>query len=180
MDDIFFFEDDYCNIELLPQENLDFCNNQIKNIQQFSKNCTDSMGFSDAYRRGVEPISLATNKISEDSLKRCFHGIIPRYDRVMSGYSYFSKPCSNVYAYGTNQNVVLFYETEEAIVTKIWFALDIKNGDDCKTAKLILSKLKSLGNFILVDWGLCFAEQLNNVDKLTQYINKRLLSFTSQ
>ena len=62
---IFYHEDDFCQIEIVPKENLSELIKQADNISDF----TSENGYSDIYVREENKVSLKTKKISKSELE---------------------------------------------------------------------------------------------------------------
>lgn len=54
----YFHEDDYCQVEILPVENLSFYKRQAREIEDFADEHREGVGFTDMYVREKKPIPL--------------------------------------------------------------------------------------------------------------------------
>ena len=170
MTNIFFHEDDYCQIEILPADNLAFCLEQSEEIDKFAEEHRDGIGFSDMFIRNENPKSLREHDISVVRLNEMLKSVFPQYDEVYTGYgSSYREKCENTVAFG-NDRVIIFYDEENGFVKNIWLALFIQEKVDIKAAQNLFAALSTLGEFIIADWNRNFILKINNSEKLGQYL----------
>jgi len=177
MKSVYFHEDDYCSIEILPEENLEFCLSQAGLIDEFSAAHKTEFGYTDVFLRGKEPCSLAEKMISKETIDEALRGVLPAIDDIFTGYSTYRERCEDTFAFGYDNNVVIFYEVKDGIVEHIWLNLLIRESDDIVRAKKVFSSLSKVGNFIVADWGWSYIEKLDNSESLGQYLYNRLEVF---
>ena len=172
-----FHEDDYCQIEILLIENIEFCMRQAGLISEFSNEHLAGAGWNDVFIRAENPISLHEKKISVKLLEKSLEGVIRKIDVLYTGFGSYRKKCKNTKAFGENKNVVLFFEEKGKFVTNIWLTLDVCEENDITLAKNMLTALSSIGNFIIADWGWNFVKDINQSEDIEQYLRKRLVHF---
>ena len=171
MASIYFHEDDYCQIEILPVENLGFCLQQLGLIDEFAEEHRVGGGYTDMFVRETNPTSIYSKRIPTAIFESAFEGI-PKFDEVFSGYSSYREKCKYTSAFGYNANVAVFYEEKDCFIDNIWLALDIDEEKDVSAACNILATLSKLGDFIIVDWGWGFVEKLGNTENIRPYLQK--------
>ena len=177
MRSIYFHEDDYCQIEILPVENLGFCLKQAGLIDEFSEEHKAGAGYTDMFIRGENPLSIYTKSIPVGVFEEALE-VAPKYDEVFTGYSSYCEKCESTNAFGHQENVAVFYEEKDGFVKNIWLALDIYEDNDVSITYNMLTSLAKLGDFIIVDWGWGFIEELHDAARIKQYLQKRLEVFT--
>ncbi|WP_313133303.1 hypothetical protein [Anaerocolumna sp.] len=177
MSSIYFHEDDYCQIELLPIENLEFCLKQGGLINEFANVHKEGIGYTDMYIRDDNPVSMYDKKILIASLENSLDGIFPKFDEVFTGYSSYRKKSKHTNAFGKDENVVMFYDSKHNFVNNIWFTLDISKENDIMAAQDMFISLSKLGEFIVADWGWDFIERIDHFDKINCYLQKRFEEF---
>src|ERR1700744_4320466 len=64
-----FWEDDYCQIEIVPKENKEFIEQQIGEIEDFSKKSKSGLGFTDIFQRGKMPTPTISEELRVDYLE---------------------------------------------------------------------------------------------------------------
>ncbi|TGL58726.1 hypothetical protein [Leptospira sarikeiensis] len=161
MRNIFFHEDDYCQRELLPIDNFEFCRNQISEIEESSKMNFDGYGWNDLTIRRENPIKLSDLNINLEIIREFISEELPEYDKVMTGYSSYREECSNIFAFGLEDTDTLFVEVnEENILISIWCSHPMKELYTLPFAKEIL----------YVDWSWGFVCPLSDPETINQYI----------
>lgn len=145
---IWFHEDDYCQTELLCDENLDWCVEETRKIEEFSEAHRAGIGWTKMYMRPPAPVALATRGITVTELAEAIAPYAPPYDSVTTGYSTHVEDAVNVAAYGAGGSVTLFAEQRDGVVTALW--LELGRLDENATAMLAALSRWSL---LLVDWS---------------------------
>jgi hypothetical protein len=175
MTSIYYHEDDYCQIEILPVENLSFCLEQAGLIDEFAEahKDKDGFGYTDAFVRSENPVQLHNNKIPYEAFEKAIIKIFPKYDEVTTGYSPYQEKNIITSAFGCDENVVVFCEEEDGVVKNIWLTLDVFTENDMELAGELFVVLSTLGDFIIADWGWSFIAEINDREKIEQYIQKR-------
>jgi hypothetical protein len=159
-------------------ENLGFCLTQAGLIDEFSNTHRDGLGYTDVFHRQDNPISISDKKILISALEHALSGFLSEFTDVYTGYSSYRERCEHTRAFAHDEDVVLFFETTENYLSRIWLTLDIGKDSDISTAKNMLCALSSLGELIIVDWGWSFIEQVSNDERIEDYLQKRLKAFT--
>ena len=177
MKSIYFHEDDYCQIEILPAENLGFCLEQAGLIDDFAENHRDGMGYTDVFVRNENPVSILDKKITKAVFEEVFESVFPRCDVIYTGYGSYREKCKFTSAFGHDENVVIFYEWKDGFINNIWLTLDIRKEVDVEAANKLFTALSKLGDFIVADWGWGFIEKISS-EKTLQYIQSRLATFS--
>ena len=179
MKSVYFHEDDYCSIEILPEENLEFCLLQAGQIDEFSAAHKAALGYTDIFLRGVEPCSLSEKMISRETIDEALSAVLPMFDEVLTGYSTYRERCEDTYAFGYDDNVVIFYEVKDGHVEHIWLSLFIRDSEEMMRAGRVFASLSKIGNFIIADWGWSYIEKLDNSESLGQYLRDRLEAWSA-
>ena len=177
---ILFYEDDFCQIEILPIENLAFCLEQANCIRELSEAHKVGFGYSGMYMRKDAPISLHSKNISAAILQNSLGAAIPEFKEVF--YADCEQPrakCDYTKAFGQTENVVLFYDHKDDIVKNVWLTLDIKMDSDIAVAKDIFVVLSKTGDFLIADWEWEYVESVNNSTDIRSYLEKRLKVFSA-
>jgi len=180
MTSIYFHEDDFCQIEILPVENLAFCLKQAGRITEFADEHREGVGFSHMYMREDASASLRSKKILAADLKNLLMGILPEFDEIYMGYGRYRETCEFTNAFGQNENVVLFYEQEAEFVKNIWLKLEVGNSADIESAMGIFGVLSQMGEFLIADWEWGFVEVLKNVGSVMDYLEELMRAFNSR
>ena len=160
----YFHEDDYCQIEILPIENLKFCLEQAGKIAEFSKKHQNGIGWDEMYLREDNPKKISELDIALDEIRRSFQGELPEYDEVYTGYSSERTLCRKTYAFGKEQGETIFLETnDDEKLSSLW----------CSEPSADLYSLPSYERFLLADWGWEFICPLSDKATMEEYLAER-------
>jgi len=177
MTSVYFHEDDFCQIEILPSENLAFCLKQAGCIAEFADEHRAGIGFSDMYMREDANISLHSKKILAADLKSSLGEMLPEFDEIYTGYGNYKEKCNFTNAFGQNENVVLFFDSEDEFVKNIWLTLNVRKSDDIEIAMGIFDALSKIGDFLIADWEWGFVGELKNISAICGYLAELMNSF---
>jgi hypothetical protein len=173
MREVYFHEDDYCQLELLPEANWDFCAKQMHEIEKFSEAHRAEVGWTEMFMRSENPKQLTELEIERSALVSSVREILPPFDRVLTGYGSYSEECQHTIALGPHSSLVLFAEIgARDIVKAVWFTLDLKSNEDVAIAVRSCVAL-SRWQVILADWGWCRAYRVSDTESLRGYFDRR-------
>ncbi len=159
-----FHEDDYCQIEILPVENLSFCLEQAGKIVEFSEKHRNGVGWDDVYLREENPKRILELNIAIEDVRQSLHGNLPEYDEVYTGYGSERTLCNRTYAFGKDHGEVIFMETnEDGKLTSLW----------CSDSTSDLYCLPNYERFLLADWGWEFICPLADKASMAEYLSER-------
>lgn len=179
MREVYFHEDDYCQLELVAAADADFCLRQMRQIEAFSNEHRDGEGWNDVLVRSAAPTPLSSLGISRGEFVESIPASLPAFDRVLTGYGSQSIVCKRTLAFGPHTGLVAFADVgEDDCVFAVWFTLDLTTPDDVDVA-LQLTKSLSRWPAALADWGWNTLLPLTESDVLTRYFRKRIEVFGS-
>ena len=160
----YFHEDDYCQIEIIPIENLKFCLEQAGKIAEFSEKHRNGIGWDKIYLREENPKKISELNITIEKIREAFQEKLPEYDEVYTGYSSERILCNNTYAFGVDQGEILFLETDEnGKLTSLW----------CSEPTTDLYCLPNYERFLLADWYWEFICPLADKATIEKYLTER-------
>jgi len=176
LDEIFFHEDNYCQIELLPKNQLqnDLANTTLDNYRQFDFANDQSLDAFGSERNEYPLKDLNINIASFDTILKGKAKIY--FPKVYTGYSTFRTLKVNTIAYGF-ENYVFYLEFSSNIVTKCWIGYhNVTNDSDVYPLKLseVLFKLGTSYKLFLMDWTEFFPIDLENKLILSHYLKNYL------
>jgi hypothetical protein len=178
---IFFHEDSYCQIEISPLKNLNYCERQMNDIDNISEEINIGSGYSEIVVREESLIELKTLQISPNKIDALIENIFPAYDLVETGYSSSRELCPNVKAFGENEEVAIFYSlSEDNWVNNIWLELLISTEHQKEQAIDVLTALSQLDSLLLADWEGSVIVDLSDKISIEMYVNEQLEQMTSQ
>jgi hypothetical protein len=152
MREAYFHEDDYRQIELVCDENFDWCVEQTARIEQFADAHRAGAGWTDMYVRPETPVPLAARGITVESFADAVTPLLPPFDAVTTGYSTTVEPLPHVRAFGNDPEIIVFAEAGQEIVSAIGITLQVT---DAAEAGRVAVALTSLARFrlVFVDWA---------------------------
>lgn len=155
---LFFSEEEYGQIELLPS-----CNYQSIQAKLHNPNLH-------SYHR----VELSKLEIPVEKYRNYVGETIQNVSQISSCYGGL---CHNIFAYAENEMVVVYYEVADGILSTIWLTLDLKTEQSYRVAYDVLNKISHLESLILVDWGWEQTFYLSDYKKLKEYLDARLYAF---
>jgi hypothetical protein len=172
-DTIHLWEDDYCQVEILPRENLNYAKTQTKAIDQFSQEHKTEHGFTDIYVRQGNPHPTKSKLIKVSDLENVLttsgQSRIKNINIQFQGLVDFDN--GNTRAFG-DKNFAVFYDFTDNLVDNIWIT---SNGIQEKHASdRAATTMKNLGDrfgFILVDWNSSEIIDLQDSEQVRNYFN---------
>lgn len=171
---IFFHEDDYRQIELLPASAWAYCQQEMGAVEDFAAAHTVPGGYSDIYLRQSEPL-LLTLALPFARLSEVVTPIWPAFDRVETGYGSYREDAQHTRAFGLNGNLALFCSvTEQETVEALWLALVIQNDEQLAEAEQVLLAMAALTPLLLADWNESICVPLGDKEAVRQYLQELL------
>lgn len=163
-------EDDYCQIQLLPFENIEFILNEIEVIIGFKKENFNINGCDKIFVRNSPNFPLISKNIKFSELQKVIEqNDFEKITNVNIGYgNNFTKSLTN--GYGTNNCAVLI-DCNNKIVENIWF-IYYWNSTEIEKEKLnnLLVEINQICNQILIDWNQCIIVELTK-DNINKYLS---------
>jgi hypothetical protein len=160
----FFHEDDYCQIEVQPLENLKFCMQQAGEIDSFSEEHRTEFGWEAMYVRGEAPTALASLGITAAEVRAAMSGVLAEYNEVETGTFSDASICKNVLAFGNDDSATIFVGLSAVgVVDAIW----------CSDPLYELTRLPRQERLLLADWGWSFICPLADTARLRGYLAER-------
>ena len=162
---IFYHEDDFCQIEIVPRENLSELIKEADNISDF----TSENGYSDIYVREENKVSLKTKKISKSELESLLAKLgTEKHTEIITGYgSDYRVKSENTIGFGKDYSAV-YFDFENDIVKNIWitnlYGLNHEN---------VINTLLEIGekwNLIMMDWNSSELIDLSNKKMIEKYL----------
>lgn len=171
---LYFHEDFYCQVELLPRENFSELEKENEKIEDFAEKHSDGFGFTDIYVRDGQKIKTSDRKIQiADFEKVLLECGFQKYSNVYSGYSSHEELCKNTLGFELDSSVV-YCDFEKGLIKNIWIdKFRFSNSSDRK--ELLINGLFRIGekwNLILNDWDLTETFDLKNKTEIERYISE--------
>jgi hypothetical protein len=167
-----FWEDDYCQIEIIPFENKDFIIKTFRQINELFDKSKSDFGFTDTFERGQMPLKTFSKEIRTDYLQKLLLSFEFEKAKNINYNSHKIIDCEKglTKAFGFS-NFTIFFDTEFEFVKNIWLSnsliVSVKQYD------LIKSALYSLGEeceMLLVDWNSLELFDLKDRNQIDKYL----------
>lgn len=168
----YFHEDDYCQIELVCDENLEWCLDQTRRIADFANAHRAGEGWSEMYVRPEKSVELAARGIAIGALAGAVTPHLPPYDAVTTGYTTVTEDLPNTHAFGAASDVVLFAAHPDGIVSAIWFEMQPSDDSAVASAAATLMALAQW-RLLLVDWAWGRVIPLTDHSAVDAYLRER-------
>ena len=167
-----FWEDDYCQIEIVPFENKKFIQEQAKQIEELSEKSRTGYGFTDTFARGAMPMPTISKEIRTDYLERTLTGFqFPKAKHIRVGEKkILDCETSITKAFGFS-NFTIFLDTEKELVNNIWIQIGLIVS--VPQFHLIQEALYTLGEdceLILIDWNSLELFDLSDKAQIEKYL----------
>jgi len=170
-DDFYFHEDEYCQIEYLPKENMTSVSKMAIDISKHSEEHFDGKGWTGVFVRSGFPTPTKSKNYSAhefaDFLKS--HGF-DEYPRVTTGYGQTVILCHNTRAF-KNLSIDICFDYENDIVKNIWETTGPYKTDQDVYKKFLLAVAEKY-NFLVADWWKTVVVDISvpkNIDKYFAY-----------
>ncbi len=166
---IFYHEDDYRQVEIVPSENFNELIKQAENVQYFAEKHFDGGGFTDIMVREENGFKLKQRGIEPKELDLILSELpIKKYTDVSTGIRPGEMKSDNTYGYGKNYNGI-FFDFESDTVTGIWIA-GSPNVEDEKFAQA-LNDIGNKWSLLLMDWNSLELIDLKDKEQIEKYLN---------
>tara|TARA_R110002096_G_C14294061_1_gene697822 strand:- start:52 stop:660 length:609 start_codon:yes stop_codon:yes gene_type:complete len=162
---IFYHEDDFCQIEIVPKENLSELLKQADNINDF----TAENGYKDIYVREENKVSLKTKQIDKSKLENLLAKLgTEKHTEITTGYgSDYRVKSENTIGFGKDYSAI-YFDFDNELVNNIWitnlFGLNHAN------AVNVLSEIGEKWNLVMMDWNRSELIDLSNKKMIEKYL----------
>lgn len=177
LDAIYFHEDSYNQVELIPRRNLFYLRKENESINNFAEENFDGFGFKDIHVREENPVKLIDQEIKFIHLDIILTKYsITKSQNVYTGYSSERWKCDNTFAYTVTENANLFTIVKGDFIESIWID-DFRFFEDGKIKLIMKNILLDIGShfdLILNDWNLCKTIDLKKATQIEMYLNEEL------
>lgn len=166
---VFFHEDSYKQIELIPEQNYF---KALNDIDKLPSNSDAQYGYAVSVQRDKHLIQTESLKISLQEIISLLSPIsLSFFQEVKTGYGNQYKIKEDTIAFGF-ERLGVFIEFNAEIVTNIWLGLSIEFKNS-KTPNNLLDALHYMGdkyNLVLVDWDEESVVRLSFIQSIKNYL----------
>lgn len=165
------WEDDYCQIGIVPYENKEYILKTFEQINGLVNN-SNGYGFTEIFERGTMPVKTFSKEIRIDYLENLLAGFEFEKAKNIKGYKRLDCETGLIKAYGF-PSFTVFFDTEGEFVKNIWLSVSLLV--DVRQYRLIKSALYSLGeecDMVLVDWNELEVYDLKDKSYIDKYLKE--------
>ena len=167
---IFYHEDDFLQVEILPDNNFEELMKESKEVEDFAEKHSDGSGYTDIYGRDKKKrIELKDRQINPLVLEQFFSQLgFERISNVFTGYGQsFRELHKNCIAFGKDYTAV-YFDFKDNVVQHIWLT-NHWSMDKIKLSKC-LHEIGAQWNLLLQDWNLTITIDLKNMNAIDNYL----------
>ena len=166
---IFYHEDDYRQVEIVPIENFNELIKQAENVQDFAEKHFDGGGYTDIMVREDNRLKLKERGIRPSELDLILSELpIKKFTEVSTGIRPGEMKSENTFGYGENYNGI-FFDFDSDSVRGIWIAGSPKINKEKLT--IALNEIGNKWNLLLMDWNSLEIVDLKNKEQIEKYLN---------
>ena len=171
MGSVYFHEDDYCQVEVLPATARSYCLAEMGHIGEFADAQWDGTGFTDIYVRGEPPQPLASLGITLAELRSAIKPLLPQFTQVQTGYSSHREPCASVAAWGFDDGQAVFAGVGKGgVIGPIWLSLNLLPDERVGLWCRVFGSLPRAMELLIADWSTGQVVALTDETRLVAYL----------
>jgi hypothetical protein len=168
---VYFHEDDYCQVEILPVAAVNFVSDEMRSVEEFSQAHSDGAGFTRMYVRNDPPTSLASLGITVDDVRAALEPLLPAFDQVMTGYSTHRELLPNAVGWGiADYNAVFVTVGESGVIQAAWLCAGFDSPERVDRWCSVLKAFPRASGLVLADWNTLEMVPLADEVKLAAYL----------
>lgn len=167
---IFYHEDDYRQVEIVPNDNLAELEDESKKVNDFTKEHFDGSGYTDIYvRSDNNKTELKQRLISPNDLEHKLEILgLDRIPNVLTGYGQtYRELHMDCIAFGKDYSAI-YYDFKDEVVQGIWltnhWSMDRRRLSKC------LHQIGKKWKLLLQDWNLNATVDLSDEQAIDDYL----------
>ncbi|RXK62174.1 hypothetical protein ESA94_03940 [Lacibacter luteus] len=167
-----FWEDDYCQIEIVPAENRYFIKKQSQQIDELASKSRTDYGFGETFERGPMPVTTRSKEFRVNFFEKTLTDFKFQKARHIRYNKSEILNCESgkTKAFGFS-NFTIFFDTDDEFVKNIW--VDIGLIVSVPQLDLIQDTLYTLGEeceLVLIDWNTLSLYDLAYKSQIQDYL----------
>ena len=173
-DEVYLHEDFYCQVELLPIENLHELETENEKIDEFANEHFDGAGYTDIYSRSKQKVETSKRNIQLDEFDQFVISLgFQKMRNVYSGYGNYKEKCRNTNAYSIS-GANIFCDYENGVINNIWLDGFRFNNDSNFIKEMTegLFQIAKRWELTLNDWDLTKNINLKDKSEIELYIKE--------
>lgn len=170
MKELYYHEDEYLQIEMMPVSALGRCPAEMSASEGFIATHWDGTAWTRMYLRLEYSDYLKRLCIPIDEIATKLDSILERVDEVFTGYSTHRERCSNTKAwvFPCGRGLLADYD-DEGVVLHLWLAPEPPDVEHFGKFKEVVGVLEAYNQFIIVDWPMDLLLQCSDDDRMRRY-----------
>ncbi|MCX6180576.1 MAG: hypothetical protein NT150_01435 [Bacteroidetes bacterium] len=167
-----FWEDDYCQIEIVPFENKEFILDQTEQIADLAnRSKTEFGGFTETFGRGSMPAKTISKEIRVDYLEHALKGFeFQKAKNIRYETKVLDGETRKVKAFGIS-SFTIFFDIENEFVKNMWVSINlIVSVKDFKNISSALYELGESCELVLIDWNSLELYDLRDKTQVNKYL----------
>ena len=172
MKELYFHEDFYCQVELLPMPALESSVDEMNEIAVFSEENWDGTAWTALHLREDHSQHLRSLGIPIKSVAAVLDSILEPVVEVYTGYSTYRERCKNTRAWVLPCRTALLADFDETgIIEHLWIVNEPPAAENVDQFQQALRALAEFGDFFIADWNIGIAVACRDHDQLMQYLS---------
>ena len=172
MKELYFHEDFYCQVELLPMSALESSVGEMKEIEAFSEEHWDGTAWTALYVRSDNSQHLKSLAIPIESVAAKLDSILEPVAEIYTGYSTYRERCNNTRAWVLPCGTGLLADFDQTgIIAHLWIVKEPPVAENVEQFLQALRALGEYGDFFIADWNKEIAVPCRDQDKLLRYLS---------
>ena len=170
MKELFFHEDFYCQVELLPVSAVQHCDDEMKKVDEFSAAHWDGTAWTKIYLRDNHSAHLRSLGIRIQDIADKLDLILERVEAIFTGYSTYSEQCKETrgWVFPNGCGLLADYRSD-GVVQHIWLVKEPPDITSLESFKNAVEILGGCGGFVIADWNKDILVPCFNDGKLRRY-----------
>jgi hypothetical protein len=168
---LFYHEDDYCQVELSPKENLGLFQKESEEINELADKSFDGYGYTDIYVRNDNRLPLKERRIKPLELEHVISTVqLERAAKVITGYGEtYRETRKDAVGFGKNYSAI-YFDFKDDVVNHIWMT----NHFSMDREKLVycLLMIGQKWDLLLMDWNRKVPVDLSDKNAIEQYLQR--------
>jgi hypothetical protein len=170
MRELYFHEDDYLQVEMMPVSALGHCTDEMRESDAFSATHWNGTAWTSMYLLDDHSAYLKRLGISIHEIAPRLDSILEPVDEVFTGYSTYRERCSNTKAWVFPCGCGLLADYDaDGVVLHLWLVYEPPHVQHFGKFKEVVGVLDAYSQFIIVDWKKSHLLQCADDDKMRRY-----------
>ena len=171
MNELYFHEDFYCQVELLPMSALESSTSEMGEIDAFSEAHWDGHSWTALHIREDQTQHLLSLAVSIDAVAALLDPILEPVTHVYTGFGTHKELCKNTRAWTLPCETALLADfNATGAVEHLWLVNEPPEPDNVQQLWNALKSLSQSGDYFIADWNLSIAVPLADDEMLMRYL----------